>query len=176
MGVAHAEIQSDHVLRRGHPRVKLRRARMIAASRPYPTNAALAGFLDSQFRGSFHNQVPQGVVAVDECDPSSVVQYPNAGPRIDSPALDLLHVLRQPEHAVRVPATRVGFGHQSGHLSGILQGNPGGRQRTRDEPDDFSYPNAWVARRGLGGFAHDLTLYSAIITASFGRMLLHRLR
>jgi hypothetical protein len=99
---------------------------MIAAPRPYPTDAALAGFLDSQFRGSFHNQMPQGVVAVEECRTSSVAHYLNVGPRIDSPALYLLHVLRQPEHAVRVPAARVGLGHQSGHLSGILLGNSDG--------------------------------------------------
>src|ERR1700687_1598400 len=141
---------------------------MIAAPRPYPTDPALAGFLDSQFRVSFHNQMPHGVVAVDERRTSSVAQYPNVGPRIDSPALDLLHVLRQPEHAVRVPATRVCFGHQSSHLSGILRGNPGGRQRPRHEPLDLSYPNTRVARRGLGGFAHDLTLYSAIIPLAQG--------
>ncbi len=115
---------------------------MIAAPRSYPTDAALAGFLDSQFRGSFHDQMPQGVVTVDECRTGSVAQYPNVGPRIDSPALDLLHVLRQPEDAVRVPAARVGFGHQSGHLGGILRGNPCGRQRSRDEPLELSYPNA----------------------------------
>jgi hypothetical protein len=77
--------------------------------------------------------------------------------------LDLFHVLRQPEHAVRVPAARVGFGHQSRNLSGILRGNPGGLKRPRDESLDLSYPNTRVARRGLGGFAHNLTLYSAII-------------
>src|ERR1700687_1692278 len=109
---------------------------MIAAPRPYPTDPALAGFLDSQFRGSFHNQMPHGVVAVHECRTSSVAQCPNVGPRIDSPALDLLYILRQPKPAVRAPATRVGFGHQSGHLSGILRGNPSGRQRPRDEPLD----------------------------------------
>src|ERR1700694_2555627 len=109
IGITHAEVQSDHVLRRGHPRVKLRRARVIAAPRPDPTDTALAGFLDSQFRGSFHNQMPQGVVAVHECRTSSVAQYLNVGPRIDSPALDLLHVLRQPEYDVRVPAPRDRF-------------------------------------------------------------------
>src|ERR1700676_453921 len=136
---------------------------MITAPRPYPTDTALARLLYSQVCGSFHDQMPQGVVAVDQCRTSSVAQYPNVGPRIDAPALDLLHVLRQPEHAVRVPAARVGFSHQSGHLSGVLRGNPRGRQRSRDESLKFSYPNAWMARRGLGGFAHNHTLCSAII-------------
>src|SRR5712691_381779 len=87
IGITHAEIQSDHVLRRGHPCVKLRRARMIATPRAYPSDAGLAGFLDSQFGGAFHNQMPQSIVAVEECRTNSVAQYPNVGPRIDSPAL-----------------------------------------------------------------------------------------
>jgi hypothetical protein len=58
---------------------------------------ALAGFLESQFCSSFHDQMPQGVAAVDECRTVSIAHDPNVGPRIDSPALDLLHVLRQGE-------------------------------------------------------------------------------
>src|ERR1700726_4805649 len=128
---------------------------MIAAPRSYPTDAAVAGFLDSQFCSSFHNQMPQGIVAIDECRTNSLAQYPNVGPRIDSPALDLLHVLWQAEDAVRVTAARVGFGHQSGNLGGIPRGNPGGHQRPRDEPLELSYPNVSLARCGLGGFAHE---------------------
>src|ERR1700730_12380198 len=136
---------------------------MIAAPRPYPTDATLAGFLDRQFRSSLHDKMSQAVVAVDQCRSGSVAADPNVGPRVDSPALDLLHILRQPEHAVRIPTARVGFGHQSGHLTGILGGNPGGRQRSPDESVDFSYRNPWLARCGLGGFTHDQTLRSAII-------------
>src|SRR6202165_1906904 len=88
IGITHAEIQSDHVLRRGHPRVKLRRARMIAAPRSYPNDAAMAGLLDSQFRGPFHDQMPQGIVAVDQRRAGSVAQYPDVGPHIDAPALE----------------------------------------------------------------------------------------
>src|SRR5260370_26748082 len=128
---------------------------MIAAPRPHPTDAALAGFLDSQFRGSFHNQMPEGVFAVDECRTNFFAQYPNVGPRIDSPALDLLHVLRQPEHAVRVPAARVGFGHQSRNLSGILRGNPAGLNRRRNDPLELRYPNGWLERGGLDRISHD---------------------
>jgi hypothetical protein len=64
---------------------------------------------------------------------------------------------------VRVPAARVGFGHQSRNLSGILRGNPGGLKRPRDEPLELSYLNGWLERRGLGSFAHDHFLYAAII-------------
>jgi len=45
---------------------------MIAVPRANPTNAALARLLDRQFRGSLHDQMPQGVVAVHECRTGSV--------------------------------------------------------------------------------------------------------
>src|SRR5258708_17621478 len=102
---------------RGHTWIKLRRASVIAVPRSHPTNAALAGFLDGEFRGSLHNQMPQSVVAVDECRPRSVAHYVDVRPCIDRPVLDLLHILRQPEYAMRIAAARVGFCHQRGHLS-----------------------------------------------------------
>src|ERR1700686_717173 len=106
--------------------------------------------------------LPQGVVAVDERRSGSVAHYPNVGARIDATALDLLHVLRQPEHAVGVPASRVSFGHQTRHLTCVLRGNPHGQQRSSDERDDLSYLNARLARRRLGSFTHHRTLCSAV--------------
>src|SRR5258706_11672842 len=136
---------------------------MITVPSPYPTDAALAGLLDGQLRRPFHNQMPQRVFAVDEGRTSSGAQYPNVGPRINSAALGLVHVLLQPEHTMGVRAARVGFRHQIGHLSGIRWGNFDGHKRSRDEPLELSYSNACVAQPGLGSFAHNHTFNSAII-------------
>jgi hypothetical protein len=109
------------------------RTGMIAAPRPDPANTGLTRFLNGEFRGPFHDQVAQPIVAVYKRGSRSIVYYSNAGPRVNSTGFDLGHVLLQPENAMGIPAVRVGLGHQRGHLACILGGNSYGPQRSCDE-------------------------------------------
>jgi hypothetical protein len=159
VGVAHAEINTDHVLRRGHSRIKLRGPRVIAAPRPHPADAAHARFLDRQFRSAFHHQMAQSVVAVDKGSAGLIAHDLNVGARIDGAALDLLHVLRQAEHAVRVPAARIRFGHQSGHNACVPRRYPRRRERPRYEFDEGCDGDKRLTRRNFCAFTHACTPY-----------------
>src|SRR5882757_3321449 len=113
----------------------------------------------------------QSIIAVDERRTGSIAHNLNVGPRIDCAVLNLFHILRQAEHSVRVPAARVGFGHQHGHMTGIRWSNPHGHQRSRDELHDFRYWNAWLTWRWFGGFAHDQTLcYGVNVSTGLGTL------
>src|SRR5260370_42487456 len=82
IGVTDAKIYSDHVAHRGHAGVKLRRARMIAVQSSDPGDATVPGLLNGQFRGAFHDQVAEGVVAVDKRCPGPFVYDSNFWPCI----------------------------------------------------------------------------------------------
>src|ERR1700737_2157943 len=103
---------------------------MIAVKSSDPSDAALAGLLDRQFRRPLHDQVTKSIIAVNERRSRSFVYNSNVRPRIDRAFLDLFHILRQAEHAMRISAARIGFGHQSGDLAGILWWNTYRHQRS----------------------------------------------
>src|SRR5260221_6695963 len=127
---------------------------MIAAARPHPTNTALARLFNRQFRGAFHDQMAQGVVAVDEGRTGLAAHDVYVWLGIDGAALDLLHVLRQTEHTVRVPSARVGFGHESGHLTRVFRGNPSGYQRARYKFNEYCDLDEGLTRCRFGSFTH----------------------
>src|ERR1700676_3577619 len=127
---------------------------MIAAASPHPADTALARLFDRQFRGAFHDQMAQSVVAVHESRSGLAAHDPYVRPGIDGAALNLLHVLRQTKHAVRIPSARVRFCHQSGHLTGVFRGNPRSRQRTRNKFNKCCDLNERMTRRSFCSFAH----------------------
>ena len=68
------------------------------------------------------------VVAVDQRGRGRALDHLDLGLRIDHAALELAHIAREPEDAVRVRAGQVGFQHRAGDDGGVGCGQPAGAQ------------------------------------------------
>ena len=114
IGVAHREIQANHVVCHRHAGVERRRAGMVTPLRAHPGHACGFRFFNRALGGEFHHQMPHAVVAVDQCHRGSFAL--NADVRFDvhRAALDAAYVLRQTKNAVAFAAIHIGARHQLG--------------------------------------------------------------
>src|SRR3981081_964522 len=96
---------------------------MIAVLRAYPADAGLARFFNGEFRGPFHDQVPERVITVYKCGAGPFVYDSNVWPGIDAAFVALPHVRMQSKKAMGSAAACVRRGHQRGHLGCLLAGN-----------------------------------------------------
>jgi hypothetical protein len=133
IGVADREVETDHVALQRHSRVERRRAGVVAEARAGPADPGALRLLGSDLRGTRHDQVPHGVVAVDERRRRALLDDADLGMQVDAAGADPLQVGREADHAVAVGALQVGLGHQRGDRRRIGVGHADGDEGARDE-------------------------------------------
>jgi hypothetical protein len=106
---------------------------MIAVSRAHPGDARDASLFDGDIRRAAHDQVTHGVVAVNQRGCGVLANDADIRPRIDSAALNPLHVLRQAKYAVTVRTARIGFCNELGHAMRVGLGEADGLEHASNE-------------------------------------------
>ena len=119
VGVGDRGIEPDHVGMKRQRGIDAGGAGVVRHAQADPGDAAVARQRDGGLGRARHHQMAHAVVAVDQRGRRRGAIHLDVGARIEPADLQPMHVLRQPEHAVRVGAGEIGLQHQLGHLGGV---------------------------------------------------------
>ena len=75
---------------------------MIAHARTHPRHATVTCFFDGQIYGMRNNQVPHGIVAIDNRRAWHFMDNPNVRIFVNAASTNSFDVLRQPDHTMPV--------------------------------------------------------------------------
>ena len=86
--------------------------------------ALARGLLKGHIRGAARDDLPQAEVPVDDRGGGSLVEHLDRRPGVRVPLPDGAHVLRHPDHAMRVVAAEIGAHEEPGDPGGVAVGHP----------------------------------------------------